>query len=147
MTRTFQRAATAAIFGILASGATAVLAAEPLPPVHKSGTVEYINGGVGSGQAQAIEKASAHWPLTMTFAEKDRQRGEFVTQVNVVVRDAKGASVLSLDKVGPIVLAKLEPGDYTVQATLHGKTLSEKVQIKPGEPTRTELMWPHGTIS
>lgn len=147
MTRTMQAAAIAAIFGFLASGTTAALAAGQLPPIHKSGAVEYINGGVGSAQARAIEQASAHWPLTITYAEKDHKRGEFVVDVKTVVRDAKGDAVFSLGKSGPIVLAKLSPGDYTVDATLRGKTLSEKVQIKPGEPAKIELMWPAGTTA
>jgi hypothetical protein len=143
MTRTWKRAAVAAIFGVLATGAAAVLAMDQLPPVQRSGGVEYINGGVGIEQSRAIEQASAHWPLTITFAQQDHQHGDFVTDVKTVVRDAKGASVLTLDKAGPIVLAKLEPGDYTVEATRHGKTLSERVQVKAGTPTKTELMWPH----
>ncbi len=146
MTRTFQRAAIAAVFSVLASGATAVLAANQLPPVHRSGTIEYIVGGVGSEQAKAIEQASAHWPVVITYAEKEGKAGEYVVDAKSVIRDAKGATVLTLNKSGPILLAKLAPGDYSVDATLHGKTLSEKIQVKPGETSRTELLWPQGTV-
>jgi len=145
MKRLYTRSLVAAAFATLLAGSGFARAAAELPPVHKSGTVEYISGGVGSEQAHAIEKAGTQWPLTLVFAEKDVKRGEFVTNVKAVVRDAKGQPVLSVDQAGPILLARLEPGAYVIDATLAGKTLQEKVQVKAGTPTKVELLWPKGT--
>lgn len=146
MKRLYTRSLVAAAFGALIAASGLAHAAAELPPVHKSGTVEYISGGVGSEQAHAIEKAGTQWPLTVVFAEKAAQRGEFVTNVKTVIRDAKGQPVLSVEQAGPILLARLEPGAYAIDATLGGKTLQEKVQIKAGTPAKVELLWPKGTV-
>lgn len=146
MTRNFTRPALAAAFSALLFGSGAALAAATdLPAVQKSGTVEYINGGVGSGQAHAMEKAGAQWPLTIVYAEQTGKHGDFVANVKTVIRDAKGEPVLSLDQTGPLVLANLEPGNYAVDATLGGKTLQRKVQVKKGQSARIEMLWPQGT--
>jgi len=146
MTSNLTRTALAAAFGAMLFGSGAALAAATdLPPVQKSGAIEYINGGVGAGQAHAIEKAGAQWPLTIVYAEQAGKRGDFVTNVKTVIRDAKGQEVLSIDKAGPLVLARLEPGDYAVDATLGSRTLQHKVQVKKGEPARIEMLWPQGT--
>lgn len=44
----------------LAMGAIAAQAAPLLPPVQKSGTVEYLSGGIGKDEARA--KAWLLWP-------------------------------------------------------------------------------------
>jgi len=142
MERTLHQLATLALLGSLAATSSVALAAQSLPPVQHSGTVAYINGGVGTEEATAMEKAGAHWPLTMVFAKNTKPHAEFIADANAIVRDAKGAPVLKVADVGPIVLAKLAPGDYTVEATRQGKSIHQKVQVKSGAPARIELLWP-----
>jgi len=142
MNRTIHQAASAALLGALATTGSTALATQALPPVQHSGTVAYISGGIGDEEAHAMERAGAHWPLTMVFAKNTKPRAEFIADANAVVRDAKGNPVLKVDDVGPIVLARLAPGDYRIDATLHGKPIHQKVEVKSGEPTRIELLWP-----
>ena len=61
------------------------------------------------------------------------------------IRDAKGAPVLETTASGPFLLAKLPPGSYSLHATLAGKLLERKVQVKAGSSARVELVWPAGT--
>ena len=138
--------AIAVALGPLALGA-AYCSAATLPPVQKNGTLEFISGGIGQDESRAIEKASRTWPLTLEFAAKDQHRADFAADVNVVIRDAKGHALLQTVSTGPFVLARLSPGRYDVDATLGGKTLHEKVQVKAGQNFRAELMWPAGTTS
>jgi hypothetical protein len=140
--RMIHRVATVALLGTLATTGSVAFAMQSLPPVQHSGAVAYINGGVGDEEAKAMENAQAHWPLTMVFAKNTKPHAEFVADVNAVVRDAMGEPVLKVDDAGPIVLAKLAPGDYTVEATRQGKAIHQKVRVKSGEPARIELLWP-----
>jgi len=144
MKRTIHRVAMGALLGSLATTGSVALAMQALPPVQHSGKVAYINGGIGDDEAKAMEKAGAHWPLTMVFARNTKPHAEFVADANAVVRDAKGEPVLKVDDAGPIVLAKLAPGAYTVEATRHGKpkAIERKVEVKSGAPARVELLWP-----
>jgi hypothetical protein len=116
-----------------------------LPPVQTSGPIEYLSGGIGQGEAQAIEQASRHWPLTLEFAQHRTPRDEYVADVDTVVRDQAGRKVLDIVSDGPFVLAKLPPGSYSIAATMDGKTLHEKVVIKQGEPAKAVFVWPAGT--
>ena len=129
----------------LAMGATTVHAASPLPPVHKSGAVEYLSGGIGRDEARAIEGEARHWPLTLEFAVKDRPRDEFAANVDVLVRDATGHKAFELTAGGPFVLARLAPGHYNIEASFAGKTLHEQANVEPGHPAKVVFLWPAGT--
>ena len=145
MRNLIHKAAIAATLGALSMGGAVVQAAVALPPVHTSGHVEYMSGGIGQDEATAIERASKRWPLTLEFAVKDKHRDAFAANVNVVLRDAEGHAALEATSVGPFLLAKLSPGRYAVDATLAGKTLHEKVVVKHGQPTKAVFLWPAGT--
>lgn len=117
----------------------------PLPPTHKAGAVEYLSGGVGKGEAAAIEKAERHWPLTLEFAVKGKSHAAFAADVHVLVHDAKGHEVLKTDAAGPLLLARLAPGRYAVDATFDGTLLHESVQVVHGRPAKAVFLWPAGT--
>jgi hypothetical protein len=127
------------------AGSGYAFAAAVLPPMQHAGNVEYLSGGIGQDESRAIEHVAKAWPLTLEFAMKDRQRSDFVADVAVVVRDAKGRVALKTESDGPFLLARLAPGKYEVDATLDGKTLHEQVSVRQGEPTRTTFLWPAGT--
>lgn len=125
--------------------AGAAQAAPALPPLQHGGGVEYLSGGIGQSEAQAIESAARHWPLTLEFAVKDKQRADFAADVKVLVRDAKGHTALEAVAGGPFLLAKLAPGRYSVEARFAGKTLHEKVLVNAGHPAKAVFLWPAGT--
>ena len=137
----------AAIFtaGVLLAGAAHAQSESALPPVQKSGAVEYLSGGIGLDESTAIKSASRHWPLSLVFSVQAPGKAEFATDVKLEIRDAKGAQVLATTASGPFLLAKLPPGSYSLRASLAGKTLERKVQIKAGGSARVELVWPAGT--
>lgn len=145
MRKLFKKSAAVAAMGALLLGTAFAQDMSSLPPVHKSGGVEYLTGGVGSDQSTAIERASKQWPLTLEFAVKDKSHADFAADVNTVVRDAKGHPVIQVDSAGPFVLAKLKPGRYVVDASLDGKTLHERVLVKPGQHARAVFVWPADT--
>ena len=146
----------------LAPGATAVLnaivlsavmlqvpvhaqAEGALPAMQKSGTVEYLTGGVGLDESTAIKSASGQWPLSLVFSVQAGGRAQFASDVKLEIHDAKGALALDVTATGPYLLARLAPGSYSLRATLAGKTLTRQVQVKKGASSRVELVWPAGT--
>jgi hypothetical protein len=129
----------------LLAGASLAQAASGLPDVQTSHGVQYLSGGIGEGEAQAIQRASAHWPLMLEFAEHHKPRDEFVADVHAVVRDASGHRVFAAESRGPLMLARVAPGSYTVDATLDGRKLHEKVTIEEGHTAKAVFVWPAGT--
>ena len=140
-----RNAAFATAVGALMAGGALAQAENDLPAVHRSGSVEYLSGGIGQSQSTAIENASRHWPLTLEFAVKDKQHADFAANVHVLVRDAHGHTALETTAGGPFLLAKLAPGDYAVTARLDGKTLHERVLVKEHQPAKAVFVWPTGT--
>ena len=130
---------------LLAGAAVHAQTDSALPPVQKSGAVEYLSGGIGLDESTAIQSASQHWPLSLVFSVQAAGKADFASDVKLEIRDAKGMPVLETTASGPFLLAKLPPGSYSLRATLAGKTLERKVQIKAGSAARVELVWPAGT--
>jgi hypothetical protein len=143
MKQNMRVAATLAALGFSLFGIGLAQAA-PLPPMHKIDGIETMTGGIGEGQSSAMETEGKHWPLTLEFATKDHAKSDFAADVKVMVRDAKGHTVLQTTSSGPFLLARLDPGNYTVEATFGGKTLQQKVEVGKA-PTRHLFLWPQGT--
>ncbi|MEO5797366.1 MAG: hypothetical protein ABIP34_21280 [Rhodoferax sp.] len=144
-TQRLRRTALAVGLTALALGVTHLHAETALPPVHHSGSVQYLSGGVGDGEASAIQGASKQWPLTLEFAIKTAHGAEYAADVAVQVLNAHGQTALDTRAQGPFLLAKLAPGAYTVEATLGGKTLHQQVVVKAGQPAKAVMVWPAGT--
>lgn len=116
-----------------------------LPAVRTSGKVKYLTGGVGKDESEMIKAEARHWPLALEFAVRVPQgRAQFAADVDVVVRNAAGQEVLHTKAEGPFLLARLEPGQYTVQATLEGQAQSKPVTIEKDRPLRLLISWPPG---
>ena len=137
--------AAAALLAASLHGAVLAQAEGALPPVQKSGAVEYLTGGVGLDESTAIKSASGQWPLSLVFSVQADARAQFASDVKLEIRDAKGALALDVTASGPYLLARLAPGGYSLRATLAGKTLERKLRIKAGSSARVELVWPAGT--
>ncbi|MGK5059858.1 carboxypeptidase regulatory-like domain-containing protein [Janthinobacterium sp. LB2P49] len=131
--------------GLLLGSAAQAQTDSALPPVQKSGAVEYLSGGIGLEESTAIKSASRQWPLSLVFSVQAAGKAEFASDVKLEIRDAKGVLALETTASGPFLLAKLSPGSYSLHATLAGKSLERKVRVKAGSSTRVELVWPAGT--
>jgi hypothetical protein len=119
-------AAVAAAFAI-AAPALAQLPA--IPPLQTQGVATYTCGGIGQASSTAMLAARKDYPLSLLFATAS---GEYMASINLTIKDAKGAKVLSVASTGPICLVKLPDGAYTVDAQANGKTKSQAVTIGGG---------------
>lgn len=87
----------------------------------------YLNGGVGKDEAAAVRSVAREFPLRLTFSE--RKDGEFLTNVPVVIVDARGNPVFELPKAGPLLYVMLPNGKYRVSARFNGLTESQEVTL------------------
>lgn len=143
MKHNMRLAAVAAALGFALFGMGLAQAAT-LPPMQKIDGIETMTGGIGEGQSNAMENEGKHWPLMLEFATRDHAKSDFAANVKVMVRNAKGDTVLDTTSSGPFLLARLDPGQYTVAATFAGKTMQQKVEVGK-TPTRHLFLWPQGT--
>src|SRR5690606_3229170 len=135
-------AATAlAAAGLLCAGLAGPAHAQ-LPPVETAQGIEYVSGGIGSDASTAFKAAKSSYPLALTFAAVgDDGSTPYVANVRLEITDGQGESVLSLPSVGPYLLAKLQPGTYTVRATYKGIAQTQQVNVGGPGSVDVRIAW------
>ena len=114
-----------------------------LPATQSAQGIQYVTGGFGIDESTALKEAKSRYPLALTFAATgDDGSTPYVAQVQLEIKDANGAAVLSLPSVGPYFLAELKPGAYTVQATYQGQTKTQKVNVTGPGSVDLRVAWP-----
>lgn len=131
--------AAALMFG----AAPAQAAANPPIQMAPQG-VEFMCGGQRSAAELAfMERVSPRWGATVEFAVNGAPRGSFATPVHVSMRNKyNDEHVLEAQADGPLMVARLAPGTYEVQATLGPLTLTQTLIVRLGQPGRTLFTWP-----
>jgi hypothetical protein len=123
-----------------------VASAAEEPRLQSNGAVQYLSGGVGKEEADALKQQSADYALTLEFAsarsaEGDTSPGAYVADVKVDIRDAQGRQMLDTTSIGPLLLVRLPPGDYTIVADWNGVRKQHSVDIPDGARRHVVFMW------
>ena len=113
-----------------------------LPPERSQGSVTYISGGIGKDEADAMKQAASRYSLAIEMASPVSPRAQYVADVKIDIRDQRGATVLSTISDGPILLAKLPPGRYTVNAARNGVSQQRNIVVGSGGPLRAMFSFP-----
>ena len=133
----------AAACGVAVLGAISAHAANP--PIFMTHGVEYMSGGIGADEAELMQVVSPRWAATFEFAVKDHKGADFAANVHVTVRDRSGNALLdNVVSGGPYFVARLEPGEYEVEAQLGGQSLKQPLQVMAGAPAKATFLFPAG---
>jgi hypothetical protein len=92
----------------------------------KTNDVEYMTGGVGIGERQAMEEMAKGYNLKMVFAKVE---GNYLADIPVAIMKPTGEKVLETVTNGPWLFAKLPPGQYTVKATYKGQERTRTMEL------------------
>ena len=110
-----------------------------LPPTLKSGLVTYMSGGISREQQFAMERDSAQFPLELHFLASGPAYA--LAYVPVTIRDQSGRVVLDTSADGPLLLADLPDGQYTVSARYNGQTETLAGTIQHGQHQTLAFDW------
>ena len=113
-----------------------------LPPVQSQGQAEFLTGGVGKDESDAISRAAGAWPLVLELSQSLPPRAEYISDVQITIKDKSGNTVLDMTSEGPYVLVKLPAGKYSLDATYESKTLHRDISLEKERSKRLSLMWP-----
>ena len=108
-------------------------------PLYHSGTIRYFSAGIGQ-----VEREAAYPPfsLKLVFTAGGKP---FVTGVEVVLRQSKGATVLTVPReqvTGPWLFIDVPDGTYEVAATLGGQIQQVKgSHVRRGHVTTQHVRW------
>jgi hypothetical protein len=127
--------ASAAFAAAAFAAAGAVFALE----VRGGEDARWVGGGIGESERVDMLMLLPGFNLrVLTVAEKS---GAYLAGAEVVVRDATGRVVLETELAGPLLLARLAPGKYEVQATYGGKAQTRTVTIPASGRRELFLYW------
>ena len=105
----------------------------------RAADVPYVSGGVGADERQEILAKEKDYNLKIVVAQDS---GDFLADVQVVIESAKKERVLDATMEGPILLAKLPPGTYTIKATSDDKTRATTVTVQTQGLRQIDFRWP-----
>jgi hypothetical protein len=112
-----------------------------LPPEQKQGSIAYLSGGVGDEQRTAIKDAARNYALELEFVQGGKAPRAFLSGVKVEIKDSSGHTVLSTLADGPLLLAKLPSGSYSITATHMGSSESKSVVVAEGKLQHVLFDW------
>jgi len=104
----------------------------------RAGDVPYLSGGVGADAREELLAKEKEYNLKIVVAERS---GDYLAGVKVVIESAQKEQVLDTTMEGPILLAKLAPGTYTIRAVHDGQTLTRTVTVPAQGLGRVDLRW------
>ncbi len=129
-------------FAALLLGAAMLL---PMSNVHSAdatvqttGGITHASGGVGDDSIARLEALAKNFNLKLVFA---LQSGNYVSDVKVVIADAKGKTLLDAASAGPWFLVKLPAGNYQVVATFEGKAVKRPVTVGTAKLQTVDFRW------
>ena len=104
----------------------------------RAADVPYISGGAGADAREELLAKEKEYNLKIIAAEKS---GDYLAGVKVVIESARKERVLDTTMEGPILLAKLTPGTYTIRATSDAQTLTRTVTIPAQGLRQVDFRW------
>ena len=128
-------AALAKTYVRLAIAATALLT---LALTVRAADVPHISGGIGSTERDELRTKEREYNLKVITAMKS---GEYLSGVQILIESATKDRMLETRMAGPILLAKLPPGSYTIKATASGQTLTQTVAIEAQGLKQVDFRW------
>jgi hypothetical protein len=78
----------------------------------------------------------------LKLAQAGFPRAVYISDVQVIIKDASGNTVLETITEGPYLLVKLPPGKYSLDATYESVKLHRDLSIQKGGSKQITLLWP-----
>ena len=128
-----------ALVAALLFAAAPAIGAPAAPP----NDLPMLNGGSTKDEADLMRQAATRYPFEVTLARRGETAGrnDFVADAQLRIIDEAGHVVVQRTDTGPIFLASLPDGTYTVEATYAGQTKTQRVQVSGGRHANVTFLW------
>jgi len=108
-----------------------------LPKQEESNGIQFITGGIGDEERNALDTVKNQFSLHVVSTNK---AGEFDGDTEVTVFSRKGDKIISVTG-GPIFYINLPTGSYTVQASSGGRTEKQNISVGSKSPSSAYFRW------
>ena len=127
------------VLGIEMEPGTAPDAPNTSPRVVEQNGVSFTSSGAGKEEQAPIEQIQGRYNLRVTTSTNS---GQYTIPSELRIEDHSGKALVSTQPEGPIFLAKMPPGEYTVYATAEGTTQTRKVSVPATGQAPITFTWP-----
>jgi hypothetical protein len=103
---------------------------------HSAGGIAYISGGASQDDRQSMAGRQAEFPFTVMLSVPN---GELAVADRLSVLTPQG-SLLIVRDAGPVVMMKLPPGPYTLEASYQGRVERRAIQVAANAQTLNWLL-------
>jgi hypothetical protein len=113
------------------------------PQPQTVGGITWMDGGIGDGEVALIREQQAGYSalIEMVEVEPGSQRGNWTADVAVEIKSG-GQTLANLPVQGPLLLLRMSPGKYTLEATHADVKLTKTIEIKAKAPLlRERFVW------
>jgi hypothetical protein len=135
-------------FALAAQNPAAGTSSAAVPELHSSEGIAFATGGISPDEAAAYRAQANQYPLSLELIEKqagDKKIDEFTAEARVQIKRGTD-TVFDAEAAGPFMLVRMDPGVYSITATLGNQTLQKtNVHVAAGKTTREILEFPVGT--
>lgn len=101
--------------------------------------VDYVTGGIGSEEVEALEPFKKQFNLYFLFSEG--KVGRVIDNVNISILDKKSQPVFELDNAAPRLMLNLPSGKFVVIASYQGQKQRYVLNHQASKPQRVILNW------
>lgn len=117
-----------------------------VPPANAAGDevlrapsgITYVTGGVSLEATERLKGMEKDFNLKLVFSNTT---GAYLSAVKVTIVDAGGRVVLEMTTEGPILMAKLAPGGYQINATFAGQVEHQKATVGTDKLSILDFRW------
>ena len=112
-----------------------------LPKIQLENNIQIIAGGIGLDESIAIRKESKNWPILFEFSKINGSKAEWISDVAIVIRDSNNKLIIAMNVEGPLILMKLAPGKYLLEATFEGNKKIRLFEIADLKHKKISIYW------
>lgn len=113
---------------------------QPLQVQEQQG-VTFVSGGFGQDERDQLQAMQGQFNLKLVFAI---DAGNYLGGIDVRIRDQQGSTLVETRSDGPILMANLPAGTYTVAADNKGNEKERSVNVGSQGMTEVTFTWSEG---
>jgi len=106
--------------------------------VQTQNGIDYVVGGIGKEQSEAMKVAGQDYDLMLIFATDG---GKYLADIDLEIEDMNGNILLNTVSQGPLFLANLPVGRYKITASAQGTSPARVVDIGGERAMKVVFQW------
>ena len=98
--------------------------------------ITYVSGGISDEEVEQLKSNENTFNLRLQITGL---HAEYVSDVNVVLKDAGGKALVSVSDAGPYLYFQVPAGSYSADVSAHGTTKTLALKVEEGKAVKQQV--------